>query len=137
MRPLVGREPEGAGIEEQGLGWKSTFGTGNGADAITSGLEVTWTTTPTKWSNDFFDNLFGYRVGADQEPGRRPSVEAEGRRGRRHGAGCARPVEAPCAVDADHRSRAAVRPGLREDLAALPSRIRTSSPTPSPAPGSS
>ena len=57
---LVGPEPEGASIEQQGFGWKSKFGTGNGDDAITSGLEVTWTSTPTKWSNDFFENLFGY-----------------------------------------------------------------------------
>jgi catalase-peroxidase len=56
----VGREPEGAGIEEQGLGWKNSFGTGNGGATIGSGLEVTWTTTPTKWSNNFFINLFGY-----------------------------------------------------------------------------
>ena len=57
---LVGAEPEAAGIEEQGLGWKSRFGTGKGGDTITSGLEVTWTSTPTKWSNNFFWNLFGY-----------------------------------------------------------------------------
>ncbi|HLN61632.1 MAG TPA: catalase/peroxidase HPI, partial [Symbiobacteriaceae bacterium] len=57
---LVGPEPEAAGIEEQGLGWKSRFGTGKGGDTITSGLEVTWTSTPTKWSNNFFWNLFGY-----------------------------------------------------------------------------
>ncbi|TAJ35626.1 MAG: catalase/peroxidase HPI [Reyranella sp.] len=57
---LVGPEPEAAGIEEQGFGWKSKFGTGKGADTISSGLEVTWTTTPTKWSNNFFWNLFGY-----------------------------------------------------------------------------
>jgi len=56
----VGADPEAAGLEEQGLGWRSTFGTGKGGDAITSGLEVTWTTTPTKWSNNFFENLFGY-----------------------------------------------------------------------------
>jgi len=56
----VGVEPEGAAIEEQGLGWKNSFGSGVGADAITSGLEVTWTTTPTKWSNNYFENLFGY-----------------------------------------------------------------------------
>src|SRR6185295_7122805 len=55
---LVGPAPEAAGIEEQGLGWHSKFGTGKGRDAIGSGLEVTWTTTPTKWSNNFFDNLF-------------------------------------------------------------------------------
>ncbi len=56
----VGREPEAAGIETQGLGWLSSFGSGKGGDAITSGLEVTWTSTPTKWSNNFFWNLFGY-----------------------------------------------------------------------------
>jgi catalase-peroxidase len=57
---LVGVEPEGAGIEEQGLGWTSRFGTGIAGDTIGSGLEVTWTSTPTKWSNNFFQNLFGY-----------------------------------------------------------------------------
>ena len=56
----VGPDPEAAGLEEQGMGWKSSFGTGKGGDAITSGLEVTWTTTPTKWSNNYFENLFGY-----------------------------------------------------------------------------
>jgi catalase-peroxidase len=56
----VDREPEGAGIEEQGLGWKNSFGSGNGGATIGSGLEVTWTRTPTKWSNNFFENLFGY-----------------------------------------------------------------------------
>lgn len=57
---LVGVEPEAAGIEQQGLGWKSKFGTGLGGDTIGSGLEVTWTTTPTKWSSNFLWNLFGY-----------------------------------------------------------------------------
>ncbi|HZD32757.1 MAG TPA: catalase/peroxidase HPI [Candidatus Angelobacter sp.] len=57
---LVGAEPEAASIEEQGLGWKSKFKTGIGGDAIGSGLEVIWTTTPTKWSNNFFTNLFSY-----------------------------------------------------------------------------
>jgi catalase-peroxidase len=56
----VGPEPEGAPLEEQGLGWRNTYGSGSGADAITSGLEVTWTATPTRWSNGFFDNLFGH-----------------------------------------------------------------------------
>ena len=56
----VGREPEGAGIEEQGLGWKNSFGTGRGGDAISSGLEGAWTTTPVRWSTNFFDNLFGF-----------------------------------------------------------------------------
>jgi catalase-peroxidase len=64
----VGPEPEAAGIEEQGLGWKSSFGTGKGGDTITSGLEVIWTTTPTKWSNNFFWNLFGYEWELTKSP---------------------------------------------------------------------
>jgi len=65
---LVGPEPEGAGIEEQGLGWKSMYGSGKAGDAITSGLEVTWTPTPTQWSNGFFDNLFGYEWQLTKSP---------------------------------------------------------------------
>jgi catalase-peroxidase len=65
---LVGPEPEAASIEEQGLGWKSRYGTGKGADAISSGLEVTWTSTPTKWSNGFFRNLFGYEWELTKSP---------------------------------------------------------------------
>lgn len=64
----VGDDPEAASMEEQGLGWKSTYGTGKGGDAITSGLEVTWTTKPTQWSNDFFDILFGYEWELTQSP---------------------------------------------------------------------
>jgi catalase-peroxidase len=64
----VGPEPEAAGIEQQGLGWKSSFGTGKGGDAITSGLEVTWTQTPTKWSNYFFENLFNYEWELTKSP---------------------------------------------------------------------
>jgi len=64
----VGAEPEAAGIEEQGLGWKSSFGTGKGGDAIGSGLEVVWTTTPTKWSNNFLWNLFGYEWELTKSP---------------------------------------------------------------------
>ncbi len=65
---LVGSAPEAAGIEEQGLGWKSSFGSGKGGDAIGSGLEVIWTSTPTKWSNNFFDNLFGYEWELTKSP---------------------------------------------------------------------
>ncbi|MGF6771847.1 catalase-peroxidase [Paraburkholderia sp. GAS199] len=64
----VGLEPEAAGLEEQGLGWKNTFGTGNGDDTITSGLEVTWTTTPTQWNNNFFESLFGYEWELTKSP---------------------------------------------------------------------
>jgi catalase-peroxidase len=65
---LVGPEPEACDIEEQGFGWKSRFGTGKGGDTITSGLEVTWSTTPTKWSNNFFENLFGYEWELTKSP---------------------------------------------------------------------
>jgi len=65
----VGREPEAAGIAEQGLGWTNRLGTGHGGHAISSGLEVTWTTTPTKWSNNFFENLFGYEWELTKSPG--------------------------------------------------------------------
>src|SRR5260221_102523 len=65
---LVGPEPEAASIEQQGLGWKNRFGTGKGDDAITSGLEVVWTTTPTKWSSNFFSNLFGYEWELTKSP---------------------------------------------------------------------
>ena len=65
---LVGPEPEAASIEEQGLGWRSKFGTGKGGDAIGSGLEVIWTTTPTKWSNNFFTNLFSYEWELTKSP---------------------------------------------------------------------
>ena len=64
----VAPEPEAAGLDEQGFGWKNSFGTGKGADTITSGLEVTWTTTPTKWSNNFFENLFGYEWELTKSP---------------------------------------------------------------------
>ncbi|NNB43707.1 catalase/peroxidase HPI [Pseudomonas chlororaphis] len=64
----VGPEPEAAGLELQGLGWKSTFGSGKGADAITSGLEVTWTTTPTRWSNNYLENLFGFEWELTKSP---------------------------------------------------------------------
>lgn len=64
----VGKEPEAADIEQQGLGWHNSFGTGKGGDAIGSGLEVTWTTTPTKWTNNFFWNLFGYEWELTKSP---------------------------------------------------------------------
>jgi catalase-peroxidase len=64
----VGNEPEGADIEDQGLGWKNKFGKGHGADTIGSGLEVTWTTTPTKWSNNFLTNLFKYEWELTKSP---------------------------------------------------------------------
>ncbi|MFJ3222411.1 catalase/peroxidase HPI [Streptomyces sp. NPDC086783] len=64
----VGADPEAASMEEQGLGWRNTYGTGKGGDAITSGLEVTWTSTPTQWSNGFFKNLFEFEYELEQSP---------------------------------------------------------------------
>jgi len=64
----VGKEPEAAGIEAQGFGWNNSFGSGKGADMITSGLEVTWTTTPTQWSNNYFENLFGFEWELSKSP---------------------------------------------------------------------
>ena len=66
---FVGPEPEGASLEEQGLGWKNSFGTGSGNDTITSGLEGAWTTNPTKWDNEYFDNLFNYDWDLTVSPG--------------------------------------------------------------------
>jgi catalase-peroxidase len=66
--PHVGPEPEGGNLEEQGFGWKSSYGTGKGAHAITSGLEVTWSTTPTRWSNSFFKHLFEYEWEQTESP---------------------------------------------------------------------
>ncbi len=119
MPQYVGREPEGAGIEEQGLGWKSSFGSGKGDDTISSGLEGAWTPTPTKWDNSYFDILFGY----EWELTKSPAGASSGRPrivGDEDGAGRPRPVE-DARPDDDHRGhRAADRPDLRADLAALP-----------------
>ena len=75
---LVGPEPEGGAIEDQGLGWKSKHGTGIGADTITSGPEVTWTQTPTKWSNNFFENLFEYEWELTKSPAGAKQWKAKG-----------------------------------------------------------
>jgi catalase-peroxidase len=75
---LIGPEPEGGALEDQGLGWKSTYGTGYGADAITGGPEVTWTQTPTKWSNSFFDNLFGFEWELTKSPAGAQQWKAKG-----------------------------------------------------------
>ncbi len=115
----VGPEPEAAPLEAQGLGWKSSYGTGKGGrhhhqrprghlDHDADQVEQQLLLEPVR-----------LRVGTDEEPGRCESVDAEGRRRRRHDSGCPRPVQASRADHADHRPLAAVRPGLREDLAAL------------------
>ena len=133
----VGPDPEAAPIEQQGLGWKSAYGTGKGGDAITSGLEVTWTATPTKWRQQLLREPLRLRVGADQEPGRGVPVAAEGRRRGGHRARRPGPVAEAPADHADHRPRAARRPDLRADLAAVPGEPGRSSRTRSPGRGSS
>ena len=133
----VGPEPEAAGIEEQGLGWKSSFGTGKGGDTITSGLEVTWTTTPTKWSNNFFENLFGYEWELTKSPAGAHQWTAEERRGRRHRAAMPttrRSVIAPSMLTTDLSLR--FDPAY-EKISRRFMRIRISSPTRSPGRGSS
>ena len=114
----VGPDPEAAPIELQGLGWKSTYGTGVGADAITSGLEVTWTYHPARWDNEFFDILFGYEWELFKSPAGANQWRPKGGARQRPGAGRFRPGQAR-AADADDRPGAARRPGLRADLPAL------------------
>ena len=120
---LIGPEPEGADPEDQGLGWKSKYGKGFGADAITGGPEDTWSQTPTQWSNHFFDNLFNNEWELTKSP-------AGAKQWRAKGSAATvpddtRPVEEARSDHADHRSLAASRPGLREDLTAL---LRASGP---------
>ncbi len=91
-RRWSGRSRKRAAIEEQGLGWKNSFGTGKGGDAITSGLEGTWTTTPTKWEQRLLRQPVRLRVGADEEPGRRASSGSRRTARRRHRARRARSV---------------------------------------------
>ena len=114
---LVGPEPEAAPIEEMGLGWKSRYGTGKGKDAITGGPEVTWTQTPTKWSNNFFENLFGYEWELTKSPA--GAYQFQAKNGANANSGCLRPVEASRANDAGHGPLFADGSGLREDLPAL------------------
>ncbi len=83
--------PEAAPIEEMGFGWKSAYGSGKGKDAITGGPEVTWTTTPTKWSNNFFDNLFGYEWELTKSPAGAYQWTAKGDAA--NDSGCLRSVE--------------------------------------------
>ena len=115
----LGPEPEGAPIEQQGLGWKNSVGSGKGVDTLTSGLEGAWTTA----ADDVGQRLPGepvqVRLGADEEPGRREAVDSQGPRGAGHGARRARPVEAARPDDADVGPRAEDRPDLRADRAAL------------------
>ena len=114
---LVGPEPEGGAIEDQGLGWKSKHGTGFGADAITGGPEVTWTQTPTKWSNHFFDNLFKYEWELTKSPAGAQQWKAKGAAATIPDAFDKSKKHVPTMLTTDLSLR--YRPGLREDLAAL------------------
>ena len=120
---LVGPEPEGGALEDQGLGWKSKYETGIGADAITGGPEVTWTQTPTKWSNHFFKNLFENEWELTKSPAGAKQWKAKGAAADHPGR--LRHVEEARADHADDGPVAADGPGLREDLAAL---LRESGP---------
>ncbi len=133
---LVGPEPEGAPLEQQGLGWKSEFGSGKGGDTITSGLEVTWTYHPTRWDNEFFHILYAYDwelfkspaganqwrpkdgAGSDMVPGAHDATSAASR-------GCSPPTWRCASTRSTTRSRAGSR------------RTPTSSAWPSPRPGTS
>ena len=116
----VGAEPEGAPLEQQGLGWQNSYGSGQGRDAITSGLEVTWTSTPTRWSNQFFENLFAHEWELVKSPAGANQWQAEGRRRGQHGARPRGRLAHPPADHADHRPGPALRPGLRADLPPVP-----------------
>ena len=130
-------EPEAAGLEEQGFGWKNSFGTGKGGDTITSGLEVTWTTTPTKWSNNFFENLFGYEWELTKSPAGAQQWAPKNGAGDGTVPHAHDPSKKHRADDADHRPRAAVRSRRTKRSRGASWRIRTSSPTRSPGRGSS
>ena len=116
----VGPEPEGAPIEEQGFGWKNTFGSGNGADAITSGLEGAWTTTPVKWSNNYLENLFGYEWELTKSPAGAHQWTPKNGAASGHRSGCPRSVEAARPDHAHDGPRPEDGPDLCADLEALP-----------------
>ena len=133
----VGPEPEGASIEQMGLGWKQSYNSGKLEDAITSGLEVTWTATPTQWGNGFFDNLFGHEWELTKSPAGAHQWQPVGATSEVVGPGPERGRRAAPADDAHDRPRAArwTRPTRRSRAAST--RTRRRSATRSPAPGSS
>jgi len=131
---FVGREPEGAPMEEMGLGWKGSYKSGKGEHAITSGLEVTWTSTPIQWGHGFFENLFGF----EWELSKSPAGPTSGwrRMPRRRSRGPRRPLSRVCRRCSRPTSPCASTRSTRRSRAASWS-TRRSSPTRSPAPGSS
>ena len=132
----VGPDPEAAPIEQQGFGWKSSYGTGVGADAITSGLEVTWTYHPTRWDNEFFHILFGYEWELFQSPAGANQWRPKDNGGAGLVPDGVRRRQAR-AADAHHRPGAALRPDLRADLPPVRRATRRRSPTRTPARGTS
>ena len=105
--PYIAREPAAAGIEEQGLGWRNKFGVGNAGDTITSGLEGAWTTTPTQWSNNYFENLFGFEWELTKSPAGAFQWKPKDGAGAGTSAGRARSVKESRALYADDRPRPA------------------------------
>ena len=114
---MWGRSRKPPASKRRAWAGKTAFGTGKGGDTITSGLEVTWTQTPTKWSNNFFENLFNYEWELTKSPAGAHQWMAKGRR--RDDSRRARSVEETFADHAHHRLVAAFRPGLRKNFAAL------------------
>ncbi len=99
-------------LRNMGLGWKNSFGTGSGDDTITSGLEGAWTTTPTKWSNNFFENLFGYEWELTKSPAGAHQWKPKDGAGAGTCARCSRSFKKTCTVYAHHRSLLKFRSGL-------------------------
>ena len=133
----VGPEPEGCPVEAQGLGWKNTFGSGKGADTLTSGLEGAWTNEPVKWDNGYLDNLFTYEWELTTSPAGAKQWTPTESRGPGHRAGCARSVEAARAHDVDDRPRAEGRIRSTRRSRSASTSIRTNSPMRSPSVGTS
>ena len=124
---FVGPEPEAAPLEAQGLGWLSSYKSGKGEDAITSGLEVTWTSTPTKWTQQLLLESLRLRLGADQISGRSAPVATQARGRSRQRSGPVAGLAASRPDHADQRHRPARRSRIRKDLTPLlrgPRRVR-------------
>ncbi len=133
----VGPEPEGAPLEQQGIGWNSGYGTGKGGDAVTSGLEGAWTNNPTKWDNGFLENLYKYEWELTKSPAGANQWKPTDAAARQRCPDRSRPVEAARPDDADHRPGDAGGPGSTRRSRSASWRTRTNSPTHSRGPGTS
>ncbi len=116
---FVGPAPEAASLEEQGLGWKNSFGTGNGDDTITSGLEGAWTSTPAHFSHDYFDHLMGFEWELTRESCGRTPVDAQRQVGSRNSARRSRRIEDARTDDVHDRLGFEDGPGLCKDFQTL------------------